>query len=123
MKIELYWPRCNFLNKQWVNDEIDSYWIECKLEEAESKIFPYLSLDQIEESKNNCKPTDKQSKDQQIEKDRLYYLISKDLSSINSFPWYYPYSGQWNAYCPFEEIKEVEINDLMDVSTINIQKN
>jgi hypothetical protein len=123
LKIKFYWPRCNFLNKQWVNDEIDSYWIECTSEEAESKIFPYLSLDQIEESKNNCKPTDKQSKDQQIEKDRLYYLISKDLSSIISFPWYYPYSGQWNAYCPFEEIKEVEINDLMDVSAINIQKN
>lgn len=121
MKIKLYWPRCNFLNKQWVNDEIDSYWIECTLEEAESKIFPYLSLDQIEESKKNYRLTDKQSKDLQMEKDRLYYLISKDLSSIISFPWYYPYSGQWNAYCPFEEIKEVDIKNLKDLFSIIIE--
>ncbi len=43
----------------------------------------------------------------------------KDLKSIESFPWYYPYSGQWNAYCPFEEIEEVDISDLKEILVIN----
>ena len=49
------------------------------------------------------------------EQNHLHFLISKDLKSIESFPWCYPYSGQWNAYCPFEEIEEVDINDLKEI--------
>jgi len=123
LKIKLYWPRCKFLNKQWVDEEIDSYWVECTLKEAEKYVFSYLSTDQIEESRSRWKPREKGSKDEQIEKDYLYYLVSKDLQSIISFPWYYPYSGQWNAYCPFEEIKEVEIKELKDVSRVIVDKN
>lgn len=121
MKIKLYWPKCNFLNKQWVDDEVDSYWVECTFEEAETKVFPYLSLDQIEESKNNWEQKEIDSKNLRIETDRLCYLISKDLRSIISLPWYYPYSGQWNAYCPFIEIKEADIKDLKDLSNIIIE--
>lgn len=121
MKIKLYWPKCNFVNKEWVNDEIDSFWVECTFEEAEKKIFPYLSPRQLEESRRNWEPRERDAKDIQIETDRLCYLVSKDLKSIISFPWYYPYSGQWNAYCPFEEIREVEIKELKDVSSIIIE--
>ena len=118
MKIKLYWPKCNFLNMKWVDEEIDSYWVECTFEEAERNVFPYLSIDQIEQSKKHWEPKERGSKDIQIETHSLCYLVSKDLQSIISFPWYYPYSGQWNGYCPFEEIKEVEIKDLKDVSSI-----
>lgn len=85
MKIKLYWPSCNFLNRQWVKERIDLYWVECTFEEAERNVFPYLSLEQIEESKRN------------------------------------PYSGQWNDYCPFRELKEIEINELKEVSSIIIE--
>jgi len=118
LKIKLYWPKCNFLNNQWVDVEIDSYWVECAFEEAEKNVFPYLSLEQIEQSKRNWKPKEKGSKDIGIETDRLCYLVSKDLKSIVSFPWYYPHSGHWNGYGPFEQMKEVEIKDLKDVSSI-----
>ncbi len=121
MNIKLYWPKCKFLNKQWVDEKIDSYWVECTFEEAERNVFPYLSIDQIEISKKNWEPKEKGSKDNGIETDRLCYLVSKDLRSIISFPWYYPYSGQWNGYCPFLEVEEIEINDLKDLSTIIIE--
>lgn len=115
MKIKLYWPNCKYINKQWTDCGMDSYWVECTYEEAEKWVFPYLSLEQLAESKRNWEPKDKDLKDIGFETDKLCFLISKDLRSIESFCWYYPYSGQWNAYCPFEEIKEVEINELKDV--------
>lgn len=30
MKIKIYWPECN---KEGVNDKIDSFWVECTLDE------------------------------------------------------------------------------------------
>ena len=77
MKIKLYWPKCNYHNEQRVGGEIDSYWVECTFEEAERSIFPYLSPDQIELSKQNWEPKEKGSKDIGIDTDRLCYLVSK----------------------------------------------
>lgn len=118
MKIKLYWPRCNFPSKQRADEEIDSYWVECTLEEAEINVFPRLSLAQIEISKKNWEPKENDSKDIVIDTNSLCYLVSKNLRSITSFPWYYPYSGQWNGYSPFEEMREIEIKDLKDIATI-----
>lgn len=118
MIIKLYWPDCNFFNGEWVSDVIDSYWVECTYEEAEKNVFPYLSPEQIENSKKNWEPRESNNKDIGIETDRLCYLVSKDLKSIVSLSWYYPYSGQWNAYCPFIEIKELDIKELKDLSRI-----
>ena len=122
LKIQLYWPKCKFQNGEWGQSGIDSYWVECTSQESEEKVFKYLSSAQIKESKRNWEPRKRNSKDFKIETDRLCYLVSKDLKSIMSFPWYYPYSGQWNAYCPFERIKEIEIQDLSEVSNISIEE-
>lgn len=121
LKIKLFWPQCKFINSDWVDEGIDSYWIQCTYEEAQKYVFPYLLPDQIEESKRKWKLRKKGSSEEQIETDFIYYLVSKDLLSIISLPWYYPYSSQWNAYCPFEEIKEIEINDLKALSSVLIE--
>ncbi|TCX53588.1 hypothetical protein [Dehalobacter sp. 14DCB1] len=115
MKIKLMWPKCRFLNKQWTNEEMDSYWVECTIDEAKNKVFSYLSTSQIDESMKNREPKENDDVPIKIDSDHLYFLISKDLQSIESFPWYYPYSGQWNAYCPFVEIEEVDISDLKEI--------
>lgn len=122
MKIQLYWPKCEFQNGKWGQKGVDSYWIECTLQESEEKVFKYLSSEQIEESKSNWDPRENYSKDIGIETDRLCYLVTKDLKSIMPSQWYYPYAGQWNAYCPFERIKEIEIQDLSEVSNISIEE-
>lgn len=93
MKIKLYWPKCHFSNNQREDEKIDSYWVECTFEDAERNVFLYLSPDQIELSKQNWEPKEKGSKDIGIDTDRLCYLVSKDLQSIVSYRWYYPYSG------------------------------
>ena len=115
MKIKLLWPQCRFLNKQWTNEALDSYWVQCTIDEAKNKVFIYLSASQIEESMKNWEPKENNEEAIKNDSDCLHFLISKDLKSIESFPWYYPYSGQWNAYCPFEEIEEVEISDLKEI--------
>jgi hypothetical protein len=120
LKIKLYWPKCNFINKNWNEEGIDSYWLECTLEEAEKNVFPHLSKIQIEESKRNWEPKEKGTKDIVIGMDQLCYLVSKDLKSIISFPWYYPYSGQWNAYCPFRRIDECNIFSLDELKLVKL---
>jgi hypothetical protein len=116
VNIKLFWPNCDFINKQLGGDKIDSYWVECTFEEAEKSIFPYLSQEQIEESKIIWDP--KEKTDIEIDTDHLCYLVSKDLKSITPMPWYYPYSGMWNGYCPFVEIPKVEITELSEIKDL-----
>lgn len=118
LRIKLYWPKCKLGNKEWASDGIDAFWVECTLEEAEEKVFPYLSPRQLVESRRNWERVEMDRKSSHIEKNRFCYLVSKDLNSIISFPWYYPYSGQWNAYGPFREIYETEITELEEASKI-----
>lgn len=100
--------------------DIDSFWVECMHGEAERKIFPYLDQNWIDESKSYYEPAKEKINKYSFETDRLCFLISKDLKTIVPFPWYYPYSGQWNAYCPFVKIKEIEIEDLSETTNVDI---
>lgn len=118
MKIKLYWPQCNYINGEWTKDKrIDSYWLECTYEEAVHSILPFLS----ETQKLDFHKIDHQGNDNKItemESHSFCFLISQDLQSIVPMPWFYPYSGQWNAYCPFKEIKEIEISNLKEIENI-----
>jgi hypothetical protein len=49
LKIKMFWPECEFINGEWGNTPIDSFWVECTEEEAKAKVYPYLSA----EEKNN----------------------------------------------------------------------
>ncbi len=115
MKIRLFWPGCDFLKKRWTDQNIDSYWIECTFDEAQNKIYQYLSAAQKAESQKYWEPNEEGSDIFKDKRNFLCFLVSKDLYSIEPFPWYYPYSGQWGAYCPFEAIEEMNINDLNEV--------
>jgi hypothetical protein len=115
MIIKLFWPECKYFSGEWSNTKIDSYWIECTLEEAKNKVFPYLLPEKIEESLKNWDPKEQQSLLKHINRNLLCFLISKDLKSIEPLPWFYPYSGQWGAYCPFNDMKEVHIDELIEL--------
>ena len=108
MIIKYFWPKCSLINKKWTRQEIDSFWVECTLNEAEREIFPYLTKEEIEESKKNWRPSREDFK----QADHYCFLVSKDLKSIESFPWYYPISGHWGAYSPFEAFGPIEIDEL-----------
>lgn len=121
MEIQLYWPNCNYHHKKWLQKKIDSYWVECNFEEASREVFPYLSTADIEQSMENWRPTEESLQENQLISDCLCYLVSKDLKSVSSLPWYYPYSGHWNGYGPFQGIKKIEIKELKEISTIIVE--
>ncbi len=123
MRIQLYWPKCSLRNEHVDFAQKDSFWVECTPEEAETKVFPYLTLKQTERSKKTWEQSKKDNKPVSGVETHVYcFLISEDIEIIESFPWFYPYSGQWNAYCPFRKVREVDINELKDIAKIYSEK-
>lgn len=109
MKVKFIWKDCDFLHGEWVQDQkVTSYWVEIEPDEVE-KILKHVSdragmLEEINEQKNDS--------------GKNFFLISKDLKSIVSMPEHYPYSGQWGAHYPFDEIPTVEINELAELQDL-----
>lgn len=117
MKIKFYWPQCDLINGGWVKECIDSYWVECSYEEAENYVFPYLIPKQIKTSIMLWK----QAKGVGYRgSDRLCFLVSKDAQSILPMAWFYPFSGHWNGYSPFVDIKTIEITKLEELLSIGL---
>ena len=115
MRVLLVWPDCDLLNGTWADKNVDSFWVECTLQEAAAKILPRIP----ENKRSNWWPT---SVDHEAAGKR-YFLVAKDLSSINEMASFYPYSGQWNAYCPFRQLPEaVSIEDLEELQHICIPR-
>ncbi|NCB41169.1 MAG: hypothetical protein EOM59_00895 [Clostridia bacterium] len=123
MKIKLYWPDCDYQNKRWDAQKIDSFWVECYLEEAENFVFQYLTPNQIEKSKKHwrLRPASDMGK-YNIATACLCYLVSKSLASIEPFPWFYPYSGQWGDGCPFISIEEMVIGELTELEELVVHE-
>ena len=124
MKIKLYWPKCDFINREWSDHKkIDSYWVESTYEEAVRYVFPYLNPKKIKNCEENWQLQKSGRKDLKKDADYLCFLISKDLKSITPMPWYYPYSGHWGggpwgAGSPFVSIKKIEITELEELLSV-----
>lgn len=106
MKSRLIW------RKSWINNNKDSFWIECTDQEVIDNILPLKSdsnfMDTIKENKGP-------SKINKNENENVYcnfFLISVDLKNIQSYNWVYPYTGMWNASNPFEVIEVIDFNSL-----------
>jgi len=116
MKTLLFWKDCwRFTPPQ------DAYWVECPASEAMEKIVPLLGdskewRDRKESYLSTTFATANPSLG--LQADCYYFLVSKDgTEAIPTAP-YYPYSGQWNAYCPFEEIKPFSFGSLEELKKV-----
>lgn len=114
MKVKLIWPKCEFQDGRWGNKPIDSFWIECTLKEAVDNVFSFTNEKQIKKARQIIK---------QSINDNIFFLITKDLNSIQPLPIYYPFSGLWNGYCPFKKIPEVKINKLEELKNLKHIRN
>jgi len=113
MKIKIYWPKCNFINKEWSDHKkVDSYWVESTYKEAVRYVFPYLNPKKIKNCEEIWKLQQSGPKYSNKSNDYLCFLISKNLEAITPMPWFYPYSGHWGPYSPFVSIKETKITEL-----------
>jgi hypothetical protein len=101
---------------EWRHDRsIDSFWVECSLEEGRRIAEKYLasSKQHIYSPEPSVHRRDGQS--------FQYFLISRDLRYAWSSPPYYPFSGQWNVYCPFRQLPEpITISRLEELAEVYI---
>lgn len=115
MLIRLYWNQCTLARLE--SEPIDTFWVEATQQEAESLIFPYCSPDIIAKSQAFGK-SDRAIAARFGNPSHSYcFLVAQDLSTINSFPVYYPHSPMWEAYSPFKKIAEHHINTLEELKT------
>lgn len=113
MEIQLYWPRCSSFKQK----PIDAYWIEASETEMMNIVYPILT--QTEKAKfDSMKDVYIAKTNSEVaKKDHYYFLISKDISNIITEAWYYPYSGMWNAYCPFKRVQAKLISNLDEIKS------
>lgn len=112
MKTRLIW------RKSWMNENKDSFWVECTDQEVNDFILPIKSdLEFIKEIKIN-RGHSHINKNQNEAVICNFFLISKDVKFIKSFRWQYPYAGMWNASNPFEEINLFDFENLKELGSI-----
>ena len=107
MIVKLIWFDCD-LSKQSVTD---AFWVQCTQEEAEAILSKYQHIE------NRFSTMDTDCPDEF--KPCFTFLVAKNLKHIWQMDWYYPYSGQWNAYCPFRKLPHpIEIMSLEELQKI-----
>ncbi len=122
MKIKLFWPNCNLHHNDVAFNGCDALFLECSLEEAKKHLFNRLTEKQISQCIRDYDPNPNlESLEFGIETDKICFLITKDQRSLLPEPWYFPYAGQWNAYNPFQKIKEIEIKDISETMGLVVE--
>lgn len=98
--------------ESWINNEKDSFWVECTDQEVIDNILPLKSdADFLKEIEFNREPSEiNKNLNERIYKN--FFLISVDLKDVLSFNWVYPYEGMWNVTNLFEEIELVNFDNL-----------
>ncbi len=115
MKALLFWKDCDRFKPPQ-----DAYWVECPAHQIEKLIEPLLNHDrQWAEKKEHYLSSQFAISNPELglEPDSYYYLISSSGKEIIPTEPYYPYSGQWNAYCPFVEIERFSFDTLGDLKS------
>lgn len=104
--------------KSWMNNDKDSFWVECTDQEVVGNILPLKSdADFLTEIEFNREP----SKINENLNEAIYtnfFLVSIDLNDILSFNWVYPYAEMWNFSNPFEQIESVNFDSLNELKGI-----
>lgn len=105
--------------KSWINNEKDSFWVECTDQEVIDNILPLNSdadfLKEIEFNKGYSEANE--NFDERIYTN--FFLVSVDLKNILSFNWRYPYGNMLNNVAtPFEEIELVTFERLEQLEKI-----
>lgn len=127
MNIKLVWPNCNDFGLDSNGGPDDVFWVECDYDEAMEMVLPHIkrrypdTVDRIaEEMKSYYQKSTDSQKNHVWKQGCIYFLISKNLNIIKPMPYYYPYSGQWNAYNPFRSIYPQTICYLDELEYVNI---
>lgn len=104
--------------ESWMNNDKDSFWVECTDQEVVDNILPLKSdADFLKEIEFNRGP----SKINENLNEVIYtnfFLVSIDLKDILSFNWVYPYARMWDFSNPFEQIESIDFERLNELKGI-----
>src|SRR5262245_16923736 len=112
MLVRLCWPDCPYWDGRWGAEAVDAVWLECSADEAGALIHPRLTEEKVRLSEQygalgSGMPTKRGQPGP-----TYCFLVSIDLTRIDPHEAIYPWSGQWNAYCPFRELGERRVSTL-----------
>lgn len=111
MQVSYVWKDSRFLNGEWVNRAVTSYWVQASRKDLNHILsFAEANNSLLEDIEANTNSED----------EPFYLLVAEDLSSIVNMPHYYPESGQWNGASPFEEVEPIVINDLNELKSLDV---
>jgi hypothetical protein len=118
MIVRALWENCPSWARDGEDQPIDAYWVECSPDEYEQTIKCHLPAQQI------CGIEDQIQKFGEYylcdKTKNLFFLISKDLHSIQLTPRHYAFSPMWNGYNPFQGIPTVVICSLEELTSLRI---
>ena len=120
MIVRMFWRGCRFRRKNYQDTPVDSFWVEATGEEAEKQIFPFLEPEDKRESRLLAEERENISALLGAAGHNYCFLVSRDISSIDPFPVFYPSHQLWNGYSPFEIMPEKEISRLEDLKGIDL---
>jgi len=115
MKTLLVWKDCTLFKKRQ-----DGFWVQCPSSELEKKILPYLSREkktEFLERKKHFLSTDwaRANPGLLVEPGSYYFMIARDGTEVQPTDPFFPYSSQWNAYCPLKKIDIISIDSVDDL--------
>jgi hypothetical protein len=139
MKVLYKWENCEafgWATKEYAENNGDAYFVEIPKDEVSEKLFSLF----IENSHRN--PDELRNGEYYDDvnnwgnpdlatRNCAYVLIDKNVTKAILCDVYYPYSGQWGAYCPFKylyqtnmQVKEyrkycIHINDLEELKLLD----
>jgi len=115
MIVRFFWRDCDYRQRKWGKDPIDSFWVECTLQEAEIAIFPRLKPEDVAESRKIAADAGGSLVLMGKPHHRYCFLVARDLTYIVPLVVHHPVHQLWNRYSPFELMPEVEIASLEEL--------
>ena len=116
MKVLCYWKNCH------LHDGQTSFWIEVTKEELESGVFALDIPVVVTNGEMICSTASELIKNYPDHTELFYFLVSRKVDAIHSFPEQYPYANLWNGYSPFVAVEPIHIQTLVEIRRIRISR-
>ena len=120
MRAILVWP--NRVSDAKGNAKpMDYFWMECTAEEVEDKIVPCLPEELILRYHDFANVPNTPPPEWNFMRGKSFFLVSRDGREIEPFAWYFPFAGQWGAYCPFRCMRKRNMHDVSDLRDVVVE--
>lgn len=111
MLVRAFWPK-------WLRDEVDGFWVEATLDEAEADVFSFLSPEDIRKSRDLADRSQFMAVELGQPPRPYCFLVSRDIKRIEPCQVHFPFHQMWNAYSPFGRFPDHYVDNLDEIADI-----